>query len=186
MFPKFELVPIITYFITLPKVRRPSRTPRSSTDEIGLEQDDVGRILGDIDGRIDGDADIGGMQGGRVIDAVAHEADDMAAPLQGQDDAVLLRGRDAAEEVDLLDPRAQGLLAERRHLGAGEDAGNRNFQRAAEVMGHPLIVAGQDLDRDAASPEGLDGRPAPCLGGSRKAAKPAKTSSCSSPTTAWG
>ena len=95
--------------------------------KIGLEQDDVGRILGDIHGRIDGDADIGGMQGGGVIDAVAHEAHHMAAPLQGQDDAVLLGGRDAAEEVDLLDPRAQRLLAERRHLRAGEHAGNRNF-----------------------------------------------------------
>ena len=31
MFPKFELVPIMIYFIILPKVRRPSRTPRSTT-----------------------------------------------------------------------------------------------------------------------------------------------------------
>ena len=110
MFPKFELVPIMMYFITLPKVRRPSTHAVVQHRQVGLEQDDVGRLLGDVHGRIDGDADIGGMQRGRVVDAVAEEADHMAAPLQRQDDAVLLGGRDAAEEVGRRDPRAQGFL----------------------------------------------------------------------------
>ena len=43
-----------------------------------FEQDDVGRFLGDVDGRVDGHADVGGLQGGAVVNAVAQETDDMA------------------------------------------------------------------------------------------------------------
>ena len=38
--------------------------------------------LGDIDRGIDGDAHVGHMQRGRVVDAVAHEADDVPLVLQ--------------------------------------------------------------------------------------------------------
>ncbi len=38
MFPKFELVPIITYFMILAKVRRPSRTPFTSTSRSFLRR----------------------------------------------------------------------------------------------------------------------------------------------------
>lgn len=38
MFPKFELVPIITYFMILAKVRRPSRTPSTSTSRSFLRR----------------------------------------------------------------------------------------------------------------------------------------------------
>ena len=44
MLPKFELVPIITYFMMLPNVRRPSSTPRCSTPEVLIEQDQVGGL----------------------------------------------------------------------------------------------------------------------------------------------
>ena len=43
---------------------------------------------------------------GRVVDAVAEEADDVPAALERQDDAVLLRGRHAAEEGRAPRPRA--------------------------------------------------------------------------------
>ena len=50
----------------------------------------------------DRDADVGRVQRRRVVDAVAEEADHVAAPLERQDDAVLLRRRDAREDVGLL------------------------------------------------------------------------------------
>ena len=57
--------------------------------KVVLEQDDVGRLLGDVGGAVDRDADVGGVQRRRIVDAVAEEADDVAAPLQRQDDPVL-------------------------------------------------------------------------------------------------
>ena len=43
-----------------------------------LQQDDVGRFLGDIDRSIDRNANIRRLQRGAIIDAIAHEADNMA------------------------------------------------------------------------------------------------------------
>ena len=47
--------------------------------QAALEQDDVGGVLRHVDGVGDGDAHVGGVQRGRVVDAVAQEADDVAA-----------------------------------------------------------------------------------------------------------
>ena len=155
--------------------------------QILFQQDHVGRVLGHVHGAVDRDADIRGMQRGRIVDAVAQIADHVAAPLEREDDAVLLRRRHAAEQVHLLPP---GPAAPGR-----PSAGSRSpvstpgpaCRVGADVLGHQLIVAGDDLDRDAARGEvGQAAALALSLGGSRKAAKPAKTRSASSPTTAWG
>ena len=91
MLPKFELVPIMMYFMMLPKVRGLRARRARRTAEIVVEQDDVRRVLGDVDGAVHRDADIGRVQRRRVVDAVAEIADDVAATLQRQNDAVLLR-----------------------------------------------------------------------------------------------
>ena len=67
------------YFMMLPKVRRPSRTPSCSTSRSCSQQDHVGRLLGHVDRAVDRDADIGRVQRRRVVDAVAEIADDVAA-----------------------------------------------------------------------------------------------------------
>ena len=72
-----------------------------------FQQDDIGRFLGDIHGVIDGDADIGGAQGRGVVDAVAHEPDDVALALEGLDDALLVRRGEAREDVGGLDGLGQ-------------------------------------------------------------------------------
>ena len=41
--------------------------------EVLLQQDDVGGVLGDVGAGVDRDADVGGVQGERVVDAVAEE-----------------------------------------------------------------------------------------------------------------
>ena len=53
MLPKFELVPMSRYFITLPKARRPSTIPSSTARRLVLEQDDVGGVLGYVDRAVD-------------------------------------------------------------------------------------------------------------------------------------
>ena len=52
--------------------------------EVLLEQDDVGGVLGDVGGGVDRDADVGVVQGERVVDAVAEEADRRAAVRAGR------------------------------------------------------------------------------------------------------
>ena len=118
MLPKFELAPIRTYFRILAKVRRPSSTPSATTSRSEREQDHVGGSLRHAGRAFDREADIGGLQGGRVVDAVAEEADNRALGLQRLDDARLLVGRQPTKGIDRLDPDGQRLVAERRDIGA--------------------------------------------------------------------
>ena len=68
-----------TYFMVLAKIRRPSVDAVGEDAEVLVEQDDVGGILGHVGGRVDRDADVGGVQRDGVVDAVAQEGD--VAPL---------------------------------------------------------------------------------------------------------
>ena len=79
MLPKFELVPMMMYFMMLAKLRRPSITPSFKHAEVLLQQDDVGGVLGHVHAVHHRDADIGGVQRGRVVDPVAHEPDHLPA-----------------------------------------------------------------------------------------------------------
>ena len=58
--------------------------------EVLVEQDDVGGVLGDVGGGVDRDADVGVVEGDRVVDAVAEEADVGAEAALREDDARLL------------------------------------------------------------------------------------------------
>ena len=134
-------------------------------DQQGLfQQDHVRRLFGDVHGGIDADADVGGAQGRGVVDAVAHEADGVLAGLQGLDDALLVSGRDAGKQRGLA--RRVGklivghlldLAAEQHELGGQPDL-------LADLAGDQIVVAGDDLDRDAVALQGLDGRRGGLLG----------------------
>jgi hypothetical protein len=65
-----------------------------------FQQDQIGRGARDVGRAVDRNSDIGRVQRRRVVDAVAHEADDMAKPLQRQQDPMLLLRIDPAEQVD--------------------------------------------------------------------------------------
>ena len=69
------------------------RTSRSR-----FKQDDVGALAGDVHGLIDRDADVGRMQRGGVVDAVAEVADRVARALERAHDALLLLRIDLGEE----------------------------------------------------------------------------------------
>ena len=75
MLPKLELAAILMYLMMLPNTRRPSTTPCLQHQQAVLQQDDVGRLLGDVHRRVDRDAHVGGLERRRVVDAVAQEAD---------------------------------------------------------------------------------------------------------------
>ena len=118
MLPKLALVAMKTYFSVLAKVARPSRTPSHQDAEVLLQQDDVGRLLGDVHRRVDRDADVGGVQGRGVVDPVAHVADHVAGLLRARMIALLLVGLDLGEDVDLADPPDQGLVAHAAQISA--------------------------------------------------------------------
>ena len=127
--------------------------------KIVFEQDQIGGRTRDIGGAVDRDPDIGGVQRRRVVDAVAHEADDMAEPLQRQQDAMLLLRVDAAEQIDPRQLPDQRLVREMRQRVAGQHAGDRHADLGEDVAGHEFVVAGQHLHGDARSRHRLDRRP---------------------------
>lgn len=67
MLPKFEDVAISTYFMVLPKMRRPSVMPSASRPRIFFEQHHVGGFLGHVGPRVNRDPDVGVMQRHHVV-----------------------------------------------------------------------------------------------------------------------
>ena len=84
--------------------------------QVALEQDQIGRFLGHIHRRIDRQAHVRRMQRRRIVDAVAEIADDVAARLEREDDAVLLRRVHAAKQIDCVDPSLQRVIVQLRDL----------------------------------------------------------------------
>ena len=82
----------------LAKTLRPSIDALFQHHQGLFQQDHVRRLFGDIDGGIDADPHVGGPQGRGIVDAVAHEADGVLAGLQGLDDPLLVRGRNAGKQ----------------------------------------------------------------------------------------
>ena len=136
-----------TYFMTLPKDRRPSRMPLWSDAQALLEKDDLRGLSGDVDGRRDGDSDVRRVERGCVVDPVAEESDDVAAPLQGEQDPILLRRRDAGEHGRPLRDGAERGVGHGVQVGAHHETAVVETYTAGDVARHALVVAGQDLDR---------------------------------------
>ena len=70
MLPKFELVPMMMYFMMLAKQRRPSIHAVVQDREVLLQQDDLGGVFGYIHAVHDGNTNIGSVQRRSIVDAV--------------------------------------------------------------------------------------------------------------------
>ena len=105
MLPKFELAPIRTYLRMFAEDLAALDHAVLDDQQALFEQDDVGRLLGDVHRRVHRDADVGGAERGRVVDAVAEEPDDVLARLQHLDDALLVRRRHPGEQRRALGGR---------------------------------------------------------------------------------
>jgi hypothetical protein len=99
---------------------------------------------------------MGGVDGRRIVDAVAEKADDMAAQPQRKDDATLLVGVDAGEQVDVIDLGHQCAVGKLLDLGAGEDAPRGQADRRGDMADDGGMIAGDDLEADARSGEACD------------------------------
>ena len=129
-----------------------------------LEQDHVGGLLRDVDGRVDADPDVGGMERGRVVDAVAHEADGVLARLQRLDDPLLVRRRDAREQRGDLDGIGELVVGQLVDVDAEQDGADDEADVLAHLSRDELVVSGDHLDRDAVCLQLGDGHGAGLLG----------------------
>src|SRR5699024_5239230 len=117
--------------------------------KVVVGQHHVGHVLGHVGaGDAHADADVGGLDGGRVVDAVAGHGGDGAALLPGGDDADLVLGLHAGVDAVLGDGFGQFLIAEVVQLGAGDGLVRAvdDAQLGGDGHGGVLVVAG-DHDR---------------------------------------
>ncbi len=125
MLPKLLEVPINTYLMVLAKIRRPSATPSAGGRSVFLQQDDVGRVLGDVGGRVDGDAHVGRVQSQCIIDPVTQEGHAaVAAPLRVHDPRLRF-GTHARENGGPGDRLSQLCVVQGVDLAAGHRAPRR-------------------------------------------------------------
>ena len=117
--------------------------------QIFFEQDDARRFFGDVCRRIDGDAHVSRAHGGSVVDAVAHETDDVPPLAQGAHDALLLRGRKFCEHRSLLRGGGKLFVVQIFQIAAEQDAAARKPDFAADARRDLFVVARQYLDGDA-------------------------------------
>src|SRR5450830_188220 len=93
------------------------------TVEVVLEQDDGGGLAGDVGSSFaHGDADMGILQGWRVVDAVAGHGDDLTVCLERLDQAELLFRDHASKHADVADLIADLFFGHGFKLWPGDDA----------------------------------------------------------------
>ena len=120
MLPKFALVVMRDVFERVGEGAPAVLDAAAQHVEVAPQKDDVGALAGDVHRLVDRDADIGRMQGRRVVDAVAEIADRVSGPLQGADDPLLLLRIDFDEEIGARREVPQRLVLELRQVLAGE------------------------------------------------------------------
>ena len=87
----------------------PHADAANDRDEAVVEQRQIGRFARHVRALpAHGDADMGGLQGGRVINAVAGHGDDFAVGFQRFNNEQFLLRRDAREHAHVFQPLAQG------------------------------------------------------------------------------
>ena len=122
-----------------------------------LQQDDVGRLLGDVHGRIHRDAQVGRAQRRRVVDAVAHEAHHMALGAQRAHDALFVQRAQLGEDLVRLDCRGQFGIAHGLHLVAQQRLPLWQAHLGAHLRSHLRVVAREHLDRHPMGRQGAQG-----------------------------
>src|SRR6516162_9836825 len=134
MFPKFELIAIMMNFMMLPKARRPSVTPRSSTPRSRRSKMMSAASLATstaLSTEIPTSAEC--SDGASLIPSPRKPTTWPRWP-QPENDALFLSWGDPAEQVCLLQPRGERFVAKRFDLGAGQHPGDRNAEFAAHML----------------------------------------------------
>ena len=120
--------------------------------EIVVGQDHVGHVLGDVGtGDAHADADIGALDGGRVVHAVARHGHNLVAALPGLHDARLVLGLHARVHAELADALVELLVAHAVELGTRDGllAALHNAQLARDGHGRIDVVTRDHDGADA-------------------------------------
>ena len=117
--------------------------------EVVVGEDHVGGLLRDLGARdAHGHADVGLLEGRRVVHAVARHGDDVALLAQHVHEVDLVLGGDAGDDADVVDLRERLVVAHGAELGARDRAAPD-----AELLRDRLcgdgVVAGDHPDLDA-------------------------------------
>ena len=115
--------------------------------QILFQKHDIRRFFGHIHRRVHGNADIGRMEGGGVIDAVPHVSHDMPRLAQGQDNAFFLVRLHFREDVRLRYLLQKSAVAYFPEFTARKNFCLRHAHILAHLGGHEAIVARNNFQR---------------------------------------
>ena len=167
----------------LAKIARPSSTAATIDREVVVGEDHVGGLLGHVGaGDAHRHADVGGLERGRVVDAVAGHRDDRAVALERLDDPQLVLGIDARVDRDRRHASAASSSSDMARSSAPVTA--RAVAADAEFPGDhrrgARMIAGDHDRADAGAPcARATASFASSRGGSIIPIRPANTRSCS-------
>ena len=124
--------------------------------EIVVGEDHAPGVLGHLGPRSHGDADVGRLDGGRVVDAVPRHGHHLALPLQGVDQQDLVLGSDPAHDPDVVDPGQPISVGE-----GGEVGSEHRLAGDTQLLGDRRpggdVVAGDHAHADVGGLRLLDG-----------------------------
>ncbi len=124
--------------------------------EVVVGEDHAGRLLGHLAAAAHGDADVGLLEGGGVVDGVAGHGDDQALLLHEPGQAQLVLRGDPAEHVQVGQPPGSSssdiACSSAPLIAPGPEA-----ERLADRLRGDRVVAGDHADVDAGLERDLDG-----------------------------
>ena len=125
--------------------------------EVFFEEDDVGRVFGDVRSGLDRNPDVGGVERDRVVHAITEKRDVTVRGAVRADESGLLLGTDAGEDRGLDDSGAECVVVECGDICSGHRGADVEAEVTTDLLGDDGIVARDDLDGDAEVGESLEG-----------------------------
>jgi hypothetical protein len=135
-----------------------------------IEEDDGCRLSCDVHGRVNRDADIGGVKGSGVVDAVSEEADHLSRLSKRPDYAFLLKRFHLREDDQGSSSLGELHVREAIDLATGQDVRGGQPDLLSHLACREGIVTRHDPHRDPEA-SSFDG-PTPGFGGSSNASSP--------------
>jgi hypothetical protein len=124
-----------------------------------FQQNDVGRLLGDVDRGVYRNPNIRILEGCRIIDAISQVANGMPVPLQRANDARFLDGRHLREDRSRLGRFLELNFGQFFDVLAQYCVLDGQTHLFANLAGNNFIVAGDNLDRYTMLAQRRDGLP---------------------------